>query len=113
MPYHFLCNRDGQRTTVSLRSSIVSVHGRNYLANIFRTQSKKDAAATRNLTKRECEIVQMIASGLSAKQIAQQLNISDKTVRSHREHIMQKLNIHKTVDLVRYAMTCGLIDLKP
>jgi PAS domain S-box-containing protein len=105
-----VCHRHGQRTTVSLRTSIVSVPGRNYLTNIFRTQNKRNAAVIRNLTKRECEILQMIASGLSAKQIAQQLNISDKTVRSHREHIMKKLNIHKTVALVRYAMTNGLID---
>jgi PAS domain S-box-containing protein len=105
-----VCHRDGPRTKVSLRSSIVVVHGRNYLVNIYRTIKKNVAAITSNLTKRECEILQMIASGLSAKQIAKQLNISDRTVRSHREHIMQKLNIHKTVDLVRYAMTCGLID---
>jgi PAS domain S-box-containing protein len=107
-----VCHRHGPRSTVSLRSSIVAVHGRNYLVNIFRTQNKRNAAVIRNLTKRECEILQMITSGLSAKQIARQLNISDKTVRSHREHIMQKLNIHKTVDLVRYAMTNSLIDSK-
>jgi PAS domain S-box-containing protein len=105
-----VCHRHGQRKTVSLRSSIVSVPGRNYLTNIFRTKNKRNAPVIRNLTKRESEILQMIASGLSAKQIAQQLYISHKTVRSHREHIMQKLNIHKTVALVRYAMTNGLID---
>ncbi|MFO7602146.1 MAG: response regulator transcription factor, partial [Candidatus Desulfacyla sp.] len=61
------------------------------------------------LTPREQEILKSIASGLSNKKIAKTLHISIKTVDTHRTHIMQKLNIHTTADLVRYAMMHGLI----
>lgn len=61
------------------------------------------------LTPRELEVLTRIASGLSNKKIAKKLHISVKTVDTHRTHIMQKLNIHTTADLVRYAMTHGLI----
>lgn len=61
------------------------------------------------LTPREQEVLKNIASGLSNKKIAKTLHISLKTVETHRAHIMQKLNIHTTADLVRYAMTHGLI----
>jgi len=61
------------------------------------------------LTPREREILKNIASGLSNKKIARALHISVKTVETHRTHIMQKLNIHTTADLVRYAMRHGLI----
>jgi len=61
------------------------------------------------VTPREQEILKSIASGLSNKKIAKTLHISIKTVDTHRTHIMQKLNIHTTADLVRYAMMHGLI----
>jgi len=62
-----------------------------------------------HLTPREQEVLQAIASGLSNKKIAKTLHISIKTVETHRTHIMQRLNIHTTADLVRYAAAHGLI----
>ncbi len=61
------------------------------------------------LTPRELEILKSISLGLSNKKIAKILHISIKTVDTHRTHIMQKLNIHTTADLVRYAAAHGLI----
>jgi len=54
--------------------------------------------------------LRLIASGLTNKQIADNLSISVKTVDTHRTKIMHKLNARKAADLVRYAMKKGLID---
>jgi len=62
------------------------------------------------LTNREREILQLIAEGYTSKQIAEMLFISVKTVDNHRANIMNKLEIHDTAGLVRYAIRIGLID---
>jgi DNA-binding NarL/FixJ family response regulator len=62
------------------------------------------------LTGRESEILRLIASGLTNKQIANKLFISIKTVETHRTNIMQKLDVHTTADLVRYAIKTGLLE---
>ncbi len=64
------------------------------------------------LTERESEILQLIASGLTNKQTAKKLFISVKTVETHRTNIMQKLNVHTTADLVRYAIKTGILELE-
>jgi DNA-binding NarL/FixJ family response regulator len=61
------------------------------------------------LTPRERQVLRLIAEGKAAKQIAQQLAISVKTVEFHRRRLMQKLKIHDTAGLVRYAIREGLI----
>jgi len=63
------------------------------------------------LTEREREVLTLIAQGLSNQDIADQLVISAKTVNRHRENIMAKLNLHSRVELVRYAIEKGLIEL--
>ena len=63
------------------------------------------------LTPREQEVLILIAEGLSNPQIAKQLVISVKTVDRHRENIMRKLNLHSRIDLVKYAIKVGLIEL--
>ncbi len=60
------------------------------------------------LTDREREILQLIAEGHSTPQIASLLCISKKTVEAHKTHIMEKLNIHDKVGLVKYAIRIGL-----
>lgn len=62
------------------------------------------------LTSRELQALQMLAEGKTAKETASLLGISNKTVESHRYHIMEKLNIHDTAGLVRYAVRRGLIQ---
>jgi len=64
------------------------------------------------LTLRECEVLRLIASGLTNKQIADKLFISVKTVETHRKNIMQKLDVHTIADLVKYTIKTGLLDLK-
>lgn len=60
------------------------------------------------LTRREREVLGMVARGLTNQQIADQLFISPRTVDTHRTNIMQKLNIHDLANLVRYAMEHGI-----
>ena len=63
-----------------------------------------------SLTSREMEVLQLIAEGEANKQIAAELAISIKTVEKHREHLMEKLDIHDTAGLTRYAISAGIIE---
>jgi len=63
------------------------------------------------LTPRELEILQLIVEGKSNKEIADQLQLSANTVAVHRANIMQALNIHKTAELVVYAIRNGLVTI--
>jgi two-component system response regulator NreC len=62
------------------------------------------------LTSREREVLQMIAEGKTNKEIAASLNLSVYTVEAHRGRVMEKLNLHSTGELVRFALRSGLID---
>jgi DNA-binding NarL/FixJ family response regulator len=62
------------------------------------------------LTSREVEVLQLIAEGKANKQIAAELGIGMKTVERHREHLMEKLNIHGTAGLTRHAISAGIIE---
>jgi len=62
------------------------------------------------LTSRESELLQLIAEGHVNKQIASELQISIKTVEKHRQHLMEKLNIHEIAGLTRYAIAAGVIE---
>jgi DNA-binding NarL/FixJ family response regulator len=62
------------------------------------------------LSAREAEVLQQIAEGSANKQIATALGISIKTVEKHRDHLMQKLDIHDTAGLTRYAIRTGVIE---
>ena len=62
------------------------------------------------LTTREREVLQMIAEGKTNKEIAVALNLSVYTVEAHRGRVMEKLNLHSTGELVRFALRNGLID---
>ena len=62
------------------------------------------------LTSREMEVLQLIAEGKANKEIAAELGIGIKTVEKHREHLMQKLDIHETAGLTRYAISAGIIE---
>ncbi|MGH9443495.1 MAG: response regulator [Thermoanaerobaculia bacterium] len=67
-------------------------------------------AASGGLTERQQEILQLIAEGHSNREIGQVLNLSSKTVDTHRTQIMQKLGIHDVTGLVRYAVRVGLVS---
>ncbi len=73
----------------------------------YRTKSESPADP---LTARERQVLQLIAEGKSTKDAASLLGISVKTAESHRMRLMQKLDIHETASLVRYAVRRGLIQ---
>jgi DNA-binding NarL/FixJ family response regulator len=78
-------------------------------------QKKRDGVglqkkSTTELTSREAELLQMIAEGHVNKQIAAELGISIKTVEKHRQHLMEKLNIHDIAGLTRFAIATGIIE---
>ena len=78
-----------------------------------RAQSGEAAGGRDRLTDREREIVQLIAEGKTAAQIAEDLHISAHTVRSHRDSIMTKLDLHDRAALIRYAVRRGLVGPDP
>src|SRR5712675_2208789 len=65
-----------------------------------------------HLTKREREVLIQIAEGLSNKEIANQLGVGVRTVETHRERIMRKLNIHSVAGLTKFAITKGMISIR-
>lgn len=60
------------------------------------------------LTPRQREVLQLVARGLTSKEIAQHLGISYRTIEVHRMHLMQRLNVHDVTALVRFAIDAGL-----
>ena len=81
------------------------------LVRDFLSQQQESAANTLNgLTAREEEVLALLAEGESNTEIAEKLTISPKTVARHRENIMNKLNLHFCIDLVKYAIWKGIIE---
>jgi DNA-binding NarL/FixJ family response regulator len=71
---------------------------------------KQEERGKPRLTSREVEVLQLIAEGRANKQVAAELGISVKTVEKHRQHIMERLRIHDTAGLTRFAITAGIIE---
>lgn len=88
--------------TPFMASRFVQMHFR-------KEEEKKDRS--KQLTPREQEVLKGIAEGLTNQQIADDLSVSIKTVQTHRGNIMEKLNMHDRVELVKYAIRTGLVQL--
>lgn len=69
-----------------------------------------ETAERQGLTLRETEVLRLIAAGRNTVEIAGILTISPHTVRRHRDHIMTKLNLHSTVELIRFAISQGILN---
>lgn len=92
--------------------------GKNYFSNEVystlimgknRAQSKSDENEIQ-LTKREIEVLKLIAEELKNHEIADTLFVSTRTVDTHRRNLLQKLNVKNTAGLVRYAVKAGIVD---
>jgi DNA-binding NarL/FixJ family response regulator len=85
---------------------------RSVLNDVIRKLRTSEPASGQvvGLTPRQREVLQLIAEGLSSKQIARRLHLSAKTVEAHRAQIMERLEIHHVAGLVRYAVRTGLIQ---
>ncbi len=87
--------------------SIASIVMDDYLDN----SPEKDGSMRALLTSRELEVLQLLAEGKSTKQIALSLDLSIKTIESHRNKVMQKINVSNIADLTKYAIREGIISL--
>jgi len=84
----------------------------NIILKSYIRQAKHDNVASgQKLTARETEILRLFAGGRSNTEIADELFISVRTVESHKNHIMQKFELKSTVDLVKFAIRCKIIEI--
>jgi DNA-binding NarL/FixJ family response regulator len=81
-----------------------------YLGRSASPVTPGDGATPDVLTSRQREILQLVAEGKSTKEVAQMLDVSAKTVETHRGQIMERLGIHDLAGLVRYAIRTGLVS---
>lgn len=102
---------DAIHTVVSgkfyLSSGIAGVVVKDYIGS----KSAKNLLNSDLLSAREREVLQLIAEGKSTKEVAATLHVSVKTIETHRQKIMQKLNIHSIAGLTRFAIREGLSPL--
>lgn len=73
---------------------------------------RRESEGGAELTAKEREVLQLIAEGLSTKEIAQKLSVSVPTIETHRSHIMTKLGLHTVAELTKYAIRKGLTSLE-
>ena len=79
---------------------------------IEKSKQKSESNSMQNiLTQREIEIIKLVAEGYMNKEISDILNISTRTVDNHKSHILQKLNLKSSIDIVKYAIKNELIKL--
>ncbi|MBW2455660.1 MAG: response regulator transcription factor [Deltaproteobacteria bacterium] len=71
------------------------------------------ATGKADLSQREREVLQLVAEGMSTKEVAATLHVSTKTIETHRSNIMRKLGIHSIAELTKYAVREGLTPLEP
>lgn len=82
------------------------------MQDIFYPASSREMSVFSVLTAREREVLQLMAEGNSTSQIANQLHVSVKTIETHRQQIMQKLNMHSVAQLTKYAIREGLTSVE-
>lgn len=87
-------------------SPAVSTH----LVADYRRRAGEEADPAAGLTRRQVEVLRLVAEGATTKAIARILGISAKTVESHRTLLMERLGIHDVAGLVRYAIRAGLVN---
>ena len=94
------------------------LHGKPYVTpklrpNDWVQQKTRARQHATHLTPRQREIVQMCAEGRPLKEIAGQLDLSEKTIQFHKYHIMETFNLKSNADLVLFAVKEGLVSLDP
>jgi DNA-binding NarL/FixJ family response regulator len=112
--------KDAQSTDL-LKALHAVAGGHHYLSpplseRAIEVYARKAGSATldlfETLTKREREVLQLAAEGLSQNEIAQRLSISPRTSETHRANLMRKLGLQNQTDLVRFAIRRGIVPLE-
>jgi len=93
---------------IYLSTNISDLLIKDYIRNI----KDEETSYLAKLSEREREVLQLLAEGKNVKQIAAKLDISDKTVETHRQHIMRKLEIYNLADLIKFALREGITTLE-
>ncbi|HET6948494.1 MAG TPA: response regulator transcription factor [bacterium] len=75
-----------------------------------RVEAGEESDTYAHLTAREREILKLLAEGYTSPEIAELLHLSVKTVSAHRQHIMEKLDLHRPAELIKYAIRKGLVE---
>jgi RNA polymerase sigma factor (sigma-70 family) len=101
---------DAIRTVVTGKRYISPETAQNTVIEQGSRGTKRDLLAT--LSPRQREVLRLIAEGRTTKQIARELEISVKTVETHRAQLMERLGIHDVAGLVRYAIIVGIIEVE-
>ena len=115
-PVAFVLKRSGGREL--LRAIDQTLHGRSYVTPELKvedwvTLKIRARQFSRDLTKRQRDVVQLFAEGRPIKEIAAILSLSEKTVEFHKHHIMEAFNIKNNADLVLFGLKRGLIAVHP
>ena len=90
-----------------LSPGVAAIVAKGFIRNF----SKQDPADPSSLTSREREVLQLLSEGMQSKEIATTLNISVRTIETHRRQIMDKLDIHSISELTKYAIRQGITSL--
>lgn len=97
--------------TVSRGETYLTPAVAKYAVEAYRNKSGEPSSPLARLSGRQREILQLIAEGCTTKDIAQRLNLSVKTVETHRAQLMERLEIHDVPGLVRLAIRVGLVHV--
>ncbi len=95
---------------LDLAAAVKQIHAGDTVVDAAIARAPLAGEERTRLTPRELEVLQLICDGLSNKEIAARLGLSANTVAVHRAHIMNALGVHKTAELVMYALQHGLIN---
>jgi DNA-binding NarL/FixJ family response regulator len=110
----FVLKQEGGQALLQAIAQVM--HGRSYVTPMLKTTDWVEAKArarqySRDLTKRQRDVVQLFAEGRPVKEIASILDLSEKTVEFHKRHIMEAFNVGSNADLVLFALKRGLITV--
>ncbi len=109
----------GSSGTELLRAIRSVMEGRRYVSyslseylmeNMAAKHSRNHTDSSGNLTSREEQVLYLTAEGLSSSEIARRLGISSRTVESHRNNLMKKLDLHNKTELIRFSIKHGVSD---
>lgn len=83
-----------------------------FTEDVIEAYRSENGSLVKKISKREKEVLQLVVDGLTSRTIAEKLNLSPRTVDTHRSNLLKKFNLNKSVDLVNYAVRCGLVNSK-
>nr|WP_223965190.1 response regulator [Burkholderia diffusa] len=108
---HCLVSKSDMTNHLTMAIHAAYTNGRYLSPSMDRALRQVGAASNKMpaLSVREAEVVRLFASGLSVNEIADKLNRSKKTISTQKSSAMQKLGLERDVDVVRYAISCGLV----